>query len=192
MIKIFESFKKKKYISKGPNIDIRHVIPKDYKKIYRWFLDRELMEHAFGIVVDDKVIDQISQDYFKDFVNMAVNAYGIETKDGLLIGFVRFSFREDYENYIKIGILIGEKSYWGKGYGSEAMKLSIDSLFKRKNINRIELDTAQFNSRAQRCFEKSFFKKTGEFTEVNFLTGEMTHKISMCITKKEYLRIQTD
>jgi RimJ/RimL family protein N-acetyltransferase len=176
----------------GKRVDLRAITARDFKTIYRWFQDRELMEFAFGVVVENKVIQQISTDYFDDFVNGFNNAYGIITKGGLLLGFIRYSMRRDWENYARIGILIGNRDYWGKGLGSEAMTLALEILFVRKDLLRIELDTAMFNARAQKCFERCGFKKTGEFTEVNFMTGETTHKVLMKITRAEFLESSRD
>jgi len=174
----------------GERLNLRTITARDFKTIYRWFQDRELMEFAFGVVVEKNVIKQISTDYFDDFINGFNNAYGIVTKGGLFLGFIRYSMRRDWENYARIGILIGNRDYWGSGLGSEAMMLALEILFYRKDLLRIELDTAMFNVRAQKCFEKCGFKKTGEFTEVNFITGETTHKVLMKITREEFIAFQ--
>lgn len=189
MFEIFRTFVKSDgRIREGKWVNLRNLIARDYKVISRWFKDLELMEYAFGIIDDDHVIKRISAEYYKDLVNCSSSAYAIETKGGLLIGFIRFSIRKDSIPYGKIGIIIGEKEYRNKGYGTEALTLSMQVLFKEKDLSRIELDTAIFNTRAQRCFAKCGFKKMGELTEVNFITGEVAHKVWMRITKEEFFK----
>jgi len=187
MLRLFERFKKKAVtIAEGSQVNLRPLFHRDFRVIARWFRDNELMSYAFGITVEKEVLEKIASDYYDDLMNGTGTAYAIETRGGLLIGFIRYSVRREHENYARIGILIGDRNYWGHGIGTEALKLSIDELFKDQLLTRIELDTAMFNLRAQRCFEKCGFKRMGELTDVNFLTGEVSHKVWMKMTRDEY------
>ncbi len=190
MFRLFAAFgQKDNTIAEGPRVNLRTLVPRDFRILHQWFQDSELMAFAFGLTVEDCVLKKIAMEYFDDLVNFSNNAHAVVTKGGLLIGFVRFSLRKERVPYAKIGIMIGNRNYWGGGYGSEALTLSLAELFEKKNLSRIELDTAQFNERAQRCFEKCGFRKTGETTEVNFLTGEVSHKVLMVLTREEFLEI---
>jgi RimJ/RimL family protein N-acetyltransferase len=187
MLKLFERFRKRdNTIAEGKKVNLRPLYRRDFRIISKWFRDNELMSYAFGITVEKDVIEKIALDYYNDLYSGTSTAYGIETKGGLLIGFIRYSVRQDSDNYARIGILIGDRNYWEQGIGTEALKLSLADLFERRHLTRIELDTAMFNLRAQRCFEKCGFKRMGELTDVNFLTGEMSHKVWMKITREEF------
>jgi len=188
MFRLFAAFgQKDTTLVEGPRVNLRMLVPRDFRVLHRWFQDIELMAFAFGLTVEDSILRKIAMEYFDDLVNFSNNAHAIVTKGGLLIGFVRFSLRKDMAPYARIGIMLGDRNYWGGGYGSEALSLSIAELFDKKGLARIELDTAQFNERAQRCFEKCGFRKTGETTEVNFLTGEVSHKVIMKLTREEFM-----
>ncbi|MDQ7825532.1 MAG: GNAT family N-acetyltransferase [Candidatus Eremiobacteraeota bacterium] len=186
MFGLFSFGKKKSPVAEGKRLNLRPVAARDYRVLLTWFQDIELMEYAFGLTVEHDVINRIAMEYYHDLMTSPHNAYSIETKGGLLIGFIRFTVRTEGDHYGRIGILIGERNFWGKGYGTEALKLALEVLFTEKKLGYIELDTAQFNSRAQRCFEKCGFRKMGELTEVNFLTGEVAHKVWMKITREEF------
>lgn len=189
MLEIFRALVKRDgRIAEGKLVNLRTPIPRDYRIIARWFKNTELMEFAFGVIDEDTVIHKIATDYYNDLI-ISTNAYAIETKGGLLIGFIRYSLRRDSEPYGRVGILIGEKSQQCKGCGTEAVTMTLHTLFKEKSLTRVELDTAVFNTRAQRCFEKCGFQKTGEVTEVNFVTGEVSHKVLMRITREEFYRL---
>ena len=56
-----------------------------------------------------------------------------------------------------VGIMIGNKAYWGKGYGTDAMKTLTKFIFQDMNINKIRLGTFSFNERAQKCYKKCGF-----------------------------------
>lgn len=77
-------------------------------------------------------------------------------QNGLFIGFCRYTLRPG-ENAARIGIVIGERDQWGKGYGKDAVMTLLRYLFREKNIGRVELDTNFSNVRARRCFEACGF-----------------------------------
>jgi RimJ/RimL family protein N-acetyltransferase len=56
-----------------------------------------------------------------------------------------------------IGMLIGDRNYWGKGYGAAALAKFVMILFAHYNLNRIDMDTFADNKRAIRCYEKVGF-----------------------------------
>ncbi len=61
---------------------------------------------------------------------------------------------------VQLGIKIGEKNYWNKGYGTEAMNLLIDCLLTRVPTSHIWLKVLPWNVRAIRCYEKCGFMMT--------------------------------
>ena len=63
-----------------------------------------------------------------------------------------------------LGIIIGEKSHWNRGYGPEAMKALIAYAFDDLGLDRIVLNTYCDNGRAQRAFAKVGFRETGRTT----------------------------
>ena len=60
-----------------------------------------------------------------------------------------------------LGFVIGEKEYWGQGYGQEAIRLLLDFGFNLLNLNNIMLGTFEFNQRALACYQKVGFKEIG-------------------------------
>jgi RimJ/RimL family protein N-acetyltransferase len=59
------------------------------------------------------------------------------------------------------GIFIGNKKFWGRGYGTEALTLLVEYGFKALNLHNIFLQTYDFNKRAIRAYEKAGFKRIG-------------------------------
>ena len=62
----------------------------------------------------------------------------------------------------ELGIFVGEKEYWGKGYGTEATELLLDFAFNILNLNSIMLIVNSFNERAIKSYEKCGFKLIGK------------------------------
>jgi RimJ/RimL family protein N-acetyltransferase len=59
------------------------------------------------------------------------------------------------------GIMIGEKAYWGKGYGTEATRLILDYGFNILNLESVRLQVKEFNKRGVRAYEKAGFQRFG-------------------------------
>jgi len=75
----------------------------------------------------------------------------------------------------QIGIMIGERKYWNKGYGQKTMQQLIKYVQSEYNeIMRLYLHTRSDNIRAIRCFEKSGFHHSGSLLKggVEFLIME--------------------
>lgn len=60
-----------------------------------------------------------------------------------------------------VGIALGEREYWGKGYGSDAMRVLLRFAFQQLNLHRINLDVFEYNPRAIRSYEKVGFRHEG-------------------------------
>ena len=83
-----------------------------------------------------------------------------------------FGVYDEHEDYIgtielydirydtaTLGIIIGEKSHWSKGYGPEAIAALLKYAFYDLNLRYINLNTFADNSRAQAAFKKVGFKE---------------------------------
>jgi RimJ/RimL family protein N-acetyltransferase len=84
------------------------------------------------------------------------------------------------------GIVIGEKEFHGKGYGTEAMKLLVDYGFNTLNLNRIELSTFAFNTRAHESYLKVGFIEEGRKRQAIFKNGEYHDEIIFSILRSEW------
>ncbi len=60
-----------------------------------------------------------------------------------------------------LGIIIGVKSCWGKGYGTEAVRALLTYAFGTMSLRRIKLKTFEHNHRARKAFEKAGFHVVG-------------------------------
>lgn len=58
-----------------------------------------------------------------------------------------------------LGIIIGEKSHWGRGYGPEAIAALLGHAFDVLGLDSVRLSTFDDNPRAQAAFRKSGFRE---------------------------------
>lgn len=95
----------------------------------------------------------------------------------------------DWKNRVgEVGIMIGEKEYQGKGYGTEAMELLLEYGFKTVNLNRIHLRVYEFNSKAINSYNKIGFVEEGRMRQAMFVNGEYHDTIFMSILQEEWLK----
>ena len=86
----------------------------------------------------------------------------------------------------ELGIFIGDKEFWGKGYGTEAIELTLDFGFNVLNLNNIMLIVHSFNKRAIHCYEKSGFKLIGKRRQGIIMGSETYDECYMDILASEF------
>lgn len=79
---------------------------------------------------------------------------------------------------------------WGKGYGTEAMRLMVRYGFETLKLHRIELGVYDFNPRAQRAYEKVGFQREGLLRDALFWEGTYYNMIIMSILEHEWRQHQ--
>src|SRR4051794_16679062 len=85
-----------------------------------------------------------------------------------------------------VGISIGEKELWGKGYGTDAMNALLDFAFGQLRLERVWLDVYDFNARAQRSYEKSGFVAEGTQRHSHYSFGKFNDVVLMAILRDEW------
>jgi len=85
-----------------------------------------------------------------------------------------------------LGIVIGEKAWWNRGNGQEAIKLLLDYGFNLLNLNSIMLGVIAFNERAIRCYRKVGFREIGRRRQARVINGKKYDVILMDILAEEF------
>ena len=85
-----------------------------------------------------------------------------------------------------VGLLIGEKQYWGTGAAVRAMEL-FEDIVKSRGLKRIELGVFEFNPRAQKFYEKLGYKRIGTIEDFTFWKNKFWNDFRM----EKYLSCST-
>jgi len=110
----------------------------------------------------------------------------IETKEGIHIGWVNIYHREDDPHMTEIGINVPEEKYWGKGFGTEALFLWIDYLFRERGLTRIGFSTWDGNKSMIAVGRKLGFTEEGRIRRGCEVKGEFYDRIKMGILRDEW------
>jgi diamine N-acetyltransferase len=86
----------------------------------------------------------------------------------------------------EVGIMIGNKAYWNKGYGTEAMTLMLKHGFESLNLHRIMLKVYADNPRAIRCYEKAGYVHEGRMRQARYWNGKYHDILIMGVLKEEW------
>jgi RimJ/RimL family protein N-acetyltransferase len=106
--------------------------------------------------------------------------------DDKLIGFVGLSGISWTNGNCWVGIGIGERDYWGKGYGTDAMQTVLRFAFQELNLHRVSLSVFEYNPRAMRSYEKAGFKIEGRERELIQREGERHDVMVMGILREDW------
>jgi RimJ/RimL family protein N-acetyltransferase len=106
--------------------------------------------------------------------------FAIETLEGKHIGNCSYYDTNEAKGETQLGIMIGNRDYWDKGYGTETVTRLLSRIFQETNLNRVYLKTLVSNIRAQRCFQKCGFALCGTLNKDGY------HFVLMEILRKQW------
>ncbi len=86
----------------------------------------------------------------------------------------------------EFGIMIGEKDCWGRGYGTETARLTLDYGFTALGLHNIMLTTQSYNERGIRAYLRAGFKELGRRREAHRLAGKPYDVIYMDCLASEF------
>jgi RimJ/RimL family protein N-acetyltransferase len=105
-----------------------------------------------------------------------------------LIGFIGlFGIRWNHGD-AWVGIGLGDRQYWGKGFGTDAMRVILRYAFTELNLHRITLGVFAYNTRAIRSYEKAGFVVEGRLRQ--YIHREYYHwdEIMMGILREDWIK----
>ena len=85
----------------------------------------------------------------------------------------------------ELGIAIGDKTVWGRGYGTEATRTLVRWGLEELNLNRVWLRVYEDNAAAIRCYEKAGFRVEGRLRQDRFRQGRYLDTLIMGLLRGE-------
>jgi RimJ/RimL family protein N-acetyltransferase len=172
----------------GELVRLRALEPEDLERCYRWLNDPEVTRFIEGgryppsMVQEREWLDNAVRNR-SGFANVLL---AMETKDGVHIGNIGLHEGSPEHRRAKLGIITGDKDYWSKGYGTDAIRRLLRFAFEQMNLNRVELGTFDFNERAQACYRKCGFVEEGRRRQDRYIDGAYHDLIIMGILRSEW------
>jgi RimJ/RimL family protein N-acetyltransferase len=163
----------------GNKVIIREKGLADARDDYTWETDPELADldavHPLTIPFPRYLAE------YSDEVHIHYQTscnFGVDTLEGKHIGNCSYYHISETKRETELGIMIGNRDYWNKGYGEDTVATLVDHIFRTTNFNRIYLKTLESNNRAQKCFQKCGFVWYGRSLNdgFNFVLMEIARK----------------
>ena len=130
----------------------------DAEQDYKWRVDEELatLDATTPLRMTYASYVRLIEDELRYPVPWS-KRFAIETPDGKLIGNCMYYDIDTAKGQAELGILIGDRDYWSRGYGTDAVNALVGHVFTTTGLKRIYLHTLTWNFRAQKSFAKSGF-----------------------------------
>jgi RimJ/RimL family protein N-acetyltransferase len=173
----------------GKRMRLRAVEHDDVKKFHEWVNDPEVTI-GLALYLPMSMVDE--ENWFNSLAKRdpKEKPLAIEVRKGKtwkLIGNCAVFDIDPVNSSAELGIMIGDKSEWNKGYGSEVMTLLVRHCFETLNLNRAFLRVYTDNIRAVRSYEKAGFILEGRLREAVYKSGTYEDVLIMSVLRSEWM-----
>lgn len=169
-------------------IELRPVQESDYELITSWLNDGEITTFMFYgqrpqtlKQVHEWLETDLSSD--KNVILMVLDKSTQKT-----IGFTGYYNLHFTARKGELRILLGDKSVWGQGYGTEVIELMTFYGFDRLNLERVSLGFTSENKRAEGAYTKAGFKMEGTLKNDIYRNSRYYDAVLMAILREDYYR----
>lgn len=170
----------------GQKVALCPIEEKEIPLFQRWINDLIVSRYLSRPDIINTFEDE--KKWFKKAVksNDAATFSVVVKRGGKTIGNTSLMKIDKVNGNAELGIMIGDKKYWGRGYGTEATKLMLDFGFNILRLHQIYLKVVAFNKRALKAYRKAGFKLVGRLRESRFFSGEYHDEYLMDVLDREF------
>lgn len=152
----------------GSKVKLRGKKLSDVRNDYKWQSDPELAGLDAAPLLTSSFPAYLL-DYSDGIHRPGPDRYplAVETFDGKHIGNCTCYDIDEDKGEAQLGIMIGDRSYWDQGYGTDTVSTLVNYVFLNTDLKRIYLKTLEGNLRARKCFENCGFTPCGQLKRNN-------------------------
>jgi len=160
-------------VVEGEYLSLRNVTPEDASEVYtNWMNDPDVnryTESRFARHTQESI-----RQYIEAIISAETNLFlAIIAREGdLHIGNIKLSDIDHNHGTAEVGIIIGDKSCWGRGYGSETIDLLAGYAFTTLGLRKLTAGIYVTNTGSIRAFEKAGFGLEGMMKEQYISDGK--------------------
>lgn len=147
----------------GKRITLRRPQMSDATKVFNWERDDEVWQYDLRRPYSHTMAE-FTPHFERNYVRGNGRQYWfiIEDEQHTPIGTITYFNIDHRLAHVEVGLGLGEKSSWGKGYGAEAIRTLVRYLFVTLGFNRVYAETALANQSARRAFARAHFTEVGQ------------------------------
>jgi RimJ/RimL family protein N-acetyltransferase len=144
-------------------------------------LDSELPYVAEPFRAFKRRFEQLVRDPAPDGVDLEICA-----EDGTLIGVAWVGSISAHNRHCLVGVTIGDRNYWGRGYGRDSLDVLLDYCFNVLQMHRVSAETFEYNTAWKRLLEEIGFVKEGVKRDYILREGNFWDKEHYALLESEY------
>lgn len=171
---------------RGALVRLRPLAETDVAALVRWYSDPDVLHWLHRSEEPTMTADAVRSRLERAVTDPTQVAWMIETTAGRAIGYVRIEGIDAPHARARLAIAIGERDYWGAGYGADTIRLVLRYGFERLRLRRIELITDIDNARGIRCYEKCGFVREGVLSQHRLRYGQPLDMLQMAVLRDEW------
>jgi RimJ/RimL family protein N-acetyltransferase len=171
-------------VLEGSKVRLRPVREEDLPHFVRWLNDRDVLQWL--TLPKPPTMDEEQQWWEAEQRDPNDIVWAIETLDGRLLGDMALR-PNPLGRWADLGLFIGEKGVWSRGYGTDAVRTLLRYAFAGMRLNRVSLTADELNARALRCYEKCGFVREGLMRQHRVVDGQFRNTVMMGILREEFL-----
>lgn len=136
---------------------LRIITPNDVDESYiRWLQDPQVNKYL------EVRLEAVNLDTQRDYVakiydSLDICLFGIFVEADRMIGTIKIGPIDNELNTAELGLIIGDPRFWGKGYGTEAIKMLCGAFLKSGLLKVITAGVYGGNIGSRKAFEKNGF-----------------------------------
>ena len=112
--------------------------------------------------------------------------FEICAEDGTVIGVAYASGISAHHRHCTIGITIGDRAYWGKGYGRASLRKLLSLCFDEWEMHRVWAEIFEYNAAWRKLVEWAGFTQEGTDRDYLYRDGAFWNKHTYAILEDEY------
>lgn len=168
----------------GKRARLRALELADLPDYHRWLNDPEVIRYL-KLYAPLSMPDE--EDWYKAMrEDPSQMVFAVETETGQHIGNLGLMHLNWKDRSAELGIVIGDKSQWGKGYAQDAVQSLLAFVFEQMNLNRIHLRVYADHAAAITVYRKCGFVEEGRLREDVYAEGRYHDMLVMSILKREF------
>jgi RimJ/RimL family protein N-acetyltransferase len=158
---------------------------------FRWNNDPELNRLDSEIPYEKETFGQFKKRFEQMCENPSSSHRNFEIHAGdTLIGIAYVARISEHNKHGLIGITIGDRDYWGHGYGRESLALLLEFCFDHLDLHRVSAETFEYNTAWRDLVQGMGFTREGVARDYLYREGEYYDKVSFAMLEEEHQEME--
>jgi RimJ/RimL family protein N-acetyltransferase len=167
----------------GGLVRLRYRTAADIPAFVRWYSDPDVLHWLGMSEAAPASMESETARFTQAEDDPTRRTWVIETREGRAIGSIALINLNELHHTAELGISIGEKDCWGRGYGTDAIRILLAHAFGAMGLRRVWLITDADNERGIRCYEKCGFVREGLLRGHRLRYGKPLDMVAMAVLR---------